>query len=210
MAIVLPGKFIFLATPYTASMAVARALKDLPGAFAAYDKRHGVGHHARLDQIKKTAGAKLTGTEQVIVAVRNPYDVLVSWYLRNLGHSMVVRMVRGTKEDRNATLREFVELWLDLDMPPYVTDGRMFYHADDGGLAVPKRIVRYENLENTLNAALRACKAPHVKVGRENATPGKDHWSTYYDAETYAFVNDRFRDEFVKFGYPFLRGDGAA
>jgi hypothetical protein len=204
MAIVLPGKFIFLATPYTASMAVARALKTLPGVFVAYDKRHGIGHHARLDQIKQVAQQRLTGTEQVIVAVRNPYDVFVSWYLRNLNHLQVLHLVKVKGLQRDPNLREFIELWADLDMPPYVSKGRIFYHAEDGGHAVTRKIVRYEDLENSLNAALRACKVPHVKVGRENETPDKDHWSSYYDEDTYAFVNERFRDDFVKFGYPFL------
>lgn len=204
MAVVLPGRFIFLATPYTASQAVVRALKELPGAFAAYDKRRGIGHHARLAQIKEVAKGRLMGNEQVIVAVRNPYDILVSWYLRNLTHLQMLHLckVKGIKGD--PSLRDFVELWLDLDMPPYLSGKRVFYHASDGGHAVSRKIVRYEDLDNNLNAALRACNVPHVKVGRENATPGKEHWSSYYDTETYAFVNEHLRDDFVEFGYSFL------
>lgn len=204
MAVVLPGKFIYLATPYTGSMACTRALKKIPGAFVAQDKRRGVGHHARLEDVKRVAADELTGTEAVIVAVRNPYDVFVSWYLRNLTHFQVKHLVKiELNGERDPTLREFLELWLEADMFPYMAEGRVFYHAEDGGRRVRRIVVRHENLEASLNAALREISAPVVKLGRENATPDKDHWSTYYDDATYAFVNERFQEDFVKFGYSF-------
>lgn len=44
---------------------------------------------------------------------------------------------------------------------------------------------------------------PGVKVDRENVTPRKDHWSLCHDDPTNAFVNEKFRDDFVKFGLTF-------
>lgn len=201
MAVVLPGKFIFLATPYTGSHAVARALGRLPGAFAAFDKRRGIGHHALLSEVRQVAGARLTGTEAVIVAVRNPYDVLISWYLRNRSHYQVTH--RAKQRGRDLTLRDFLELWIEAEPFPYLVRGRIFYHASEIDKRVPRFVLRHERLEAALNAALRAVSVPCVKVGRENATPGKDHWSLYYDDPTYAFVNEKFRDDFVKFGFSF-------
>lgn len=202
MAIVLPGKFIFLATPYTGSMSVARALKKIPGAFAAYDKRHGVGHHACLTDVKRVTADKLTGSETVLVAVRNPYDILVSWYLRNLNHFQVRRFAE--KKRRDPSLREFLELWVKADMFPYLVKGRIFHHAEDGGPRISRVVLRHERLEDSLNAALRKLSVPVVKVGRENSTPGKDHWSLYYNDPTYAWVNENFRDDFVNFGFSFV------
>ena len=191
MAVILPGKFVYLCTPHTASNATVAALKEIPGVINVKDPRGKVTYHATLEQVRSIR-EDLTGTELVFTAVRNPYDVLVSWYLRN-------RHYHRLKE--GIAYLDFLQEWLKRDSWPYVYDGKLFYHAEDARV-----VMRYElGIEAEVNSVLRKIAGmPQVRLGLENETPEKDHWSTYYDQATYAFVNDTFRDDIVKFGYRFL------
>lgn len=199
MAVVLPGSFIYLATMHTASMATASALKQIDGAFSAYDKRHGIGHHARLEDVKKVCGDRLTGTEVVFTTVRNPYDLLATWFVRNKGH-LQMRMLEEIHGEEG-TFRQFLELWLAMNQMPYMLDRRIFYHAEDSHY-----VLRFEALQANLDALMRKIPnaPPRVALQLVNETPGRDHWSTYYDDALYALVNENFKHEFVKFGYPFV------
>lgn len=193
MAVVLPGKFVYLATLHTASSAITTALKSLPGAFQPKDPRAGIGRHATLDRIREICGSVLTGTEVVFAAVRNPYDVIVSWYLRNRTHFQV---------PHGASLLQFLRAWVELDAEPFMRDGRLFYVAADA-----RHVMRYERgIESELNHVLRKIPMmPAVTLTRENVTLGKIHWSTYYDRETYEFVNETFAHDISQYGYCFVR-----
>jgi len=199
MAVVLPGKFIYLATINTASERTAQALKGIDGAFAAYDKRHGIGHHARLKDVKKVCGDRLTGTEVVFTTIRNPYDLLATWFVRNQGHYQM--RILEERQGKEGSFRQFLELWLAIDRPPHLLDRRIFYHADDARVRL-----RFETLQTQIDALMRKIPGvpPHVPLGMQKFTEGRDHWSTYYDDPLYAFVNEEFKDDFVKFGYPFI------
>lgn len=192
MAVVLPGKFIYLATMHTASSAVTTALRQIPGTLQPKDPRAGVGQHATLAQVKSVCEGQLSGMEVVFAAVRNPYDVFVTWYLRNRKHFRV---------PKNATLLEFLRAWVELDSKPHMHKRRMFFVADD-----VRHVMRYERgVTEELNGVLRKIPMmPAVEVPRENVTHGKLHWSTYYDRETYAFVNETFAADISRYGYCFV------
>jgi hypothetical protein len=194
VAVVLPGSFIYLATVGTASSAVTTVLKGLPGAFQPKDPHAGVGRHATLAQIRACCATQLTGSEVVFAAVRNPYDLIVSWYLRNRSHFQV---------PPDASLVEFLQVWLELDPEPFLRDHRMFFLAMSA-----RHVMRYERgVERELNSLLRKLpRLPEVAVPQENVTLGKAHWSTYYDREAYAFVNEMFARDISQFGYCFVRG----
>jgi hypothetical protein len=191
MAIVCPGKFIYLATPHTGSMSMERALRKIPGAFSPHLPK-AFGHHGTLSDIKKELGDSLTGTELVVATVRNPYDIAVSWYLRNRGQPRY--------GGREATLAEFLSRFIKVSPTPLVTDGRIFSLAEKA-----KVVFRYERLRYDFDSFLRKIPgAPsHLQMGRENITPNKKHWSLYYTDEAYSLMNDAFRDDFVKYGYSF-------
>lgn len=199
MAVVLPGKFIYLATIHTGDMETVSALKKIDGAFRPYDKRHGIGHHATLDQVKQVCGDQLTGTELIFTGVRNPYDLFVEWMVNSITHMQVRRWEQINKRD--ITVRDFLEVWLELNSRPHFRKGRVFYQSLDC-----RAIVHFENLQPELEGLLR--KMPGVPgsvqfPGAAEVEP-RDHWTTYYDDATYAFVNEHFQQEFVKFGYPFV------
>lgn len=199
MAVVYPGKFIYLATLNTGSMAIATGLKKIDGAYSAYDKRHGIGHMATLDQVKEVCGDKLTGTEVIFTGVRNPYDLLVSWMFDHPTHMHVRRWEAINK--REIDLRGFLEVWLEFNPFPYFKDGRVFHQTKDCS-----KVVHYEKLQAELNSVIRKIPGLPGSVQLPGATEQipRDHWSTFYDDPTYAFVNEHFQQEFVQFGYPFV------
>jgi hypothetical protein len=197
MAIVLPGSFIYLAHMHTGSTAVARSLKKIDGAFAAYHKRKGIGHHATLEEVKQVCGDKLTGGEKTFTIVRNPYDVLVAMFVSNQGHYQFRSMEARLR--REPTLKEFLEMWLELNRRPYLEDGRLFFHE-------AKVYLRYERLQVELDTLIRRLPDTpgSLPVELEDDTSERDHWTSYYDDATYTYVNEHFKDDIVKFGYPFI------
>lgn len=197
MAIVLPGSFIYLAHLYTGDELVASVLKKLPGAFPAYNKRKGIGHTASLEEVKRVCGDKLLGTETIFSTVRNPYDVLTTMFVRHQNHFQVRRLESQFGRDPN--LQEFLEVWLEMNRLPYLEGGKLFYQE-------AQEFVRYERLQMDIDAVVR--RLPHtpgvLPLGPVSAESDKDHWTSYFDDPTYAFVNEHFGEEIAKFGYPFV------
>jgi len=201
MAVLLPGKFIFLATPFTGSLQVEYALKGLPGAIKVEDKAWGVGHHAMLDQVLETVGKKATGTERICAFVRNPYDILVLWYKQERSRSRM--RILGQLIGRRPSFLDFINGWAEHQPEPFLKNGQIFYHA-----ATAHEVLRYERgTEKEINAFLRKLPGvPAVKVTPEpSESDDKDHWSLYYDVESYTAANAAFQHDFVKYGYQFLR-----
>jgi hypothetical protein len=207
VAVLLSGKFIFLAHPHTGSSAMMLALQD---AFPdAYDLRP---HHMSLEDLKGPQGAfrmeqigrqrgrlwarhkdvrhpdgvdpsvvqrLVKGTEHVFGVVRDPYDFLVSCFVRRGRGQPFEGFVRGYNES------------------PYIEDGRIYYHADDCDT-----LLRHENLQPELDALMEKLGLPPVPLQRHNETKGKQPWQSYYTPEAYRVVNERFGDEFSRFYEP--------
>jgi hypothetical protein len=210
VAVVRPGSFVYLAHPSTGSTATATALLKIEGAFMPLDKRRRWGAHASMEQVMSVCKDQFTGREVVFTGIRNPYDALATWFVLNENHFQMQR--REERLKRPLRIKEFLDIWLQMDAdvsigaPPWLRDGRMFYHDD-----AAREFVRQENLQAELNRLLR--KVPespgHVELHREHVTPDKDHWTSYYSDADYAYVNEKLRDEFVKFGYPFVWSNDA-
>ena len=202
MAVVVPGSFVYLAHPSTGSTATTTALLKIEGAFVAADKRRTFGHHASMEQVRSVCGDRLVGTEVVFTAVRNPYDVLASWFVLNENHFQMRHLEEVLH--RPPRIADFLDIWTQMDESPkmsaypWLRDGRIFYHDD-----AARHFVRQENLQHELDAVLR--RVPNspgrATLRREHVTEGKDHWTTYYQPSDYSFVNQKFKDEFSKFGY---------
>lgn len=203
MAVVLPGKFIFLAHPHTASSAMVLAFQDVFP--EAYDIRP---HHMHLEELKGPNGktriqqinkqrARLydhrphkrsplqevpevfQGTELVFSVIRNPYDYMASRYARMEKTEPFAGFVRSYQGK------------------PYIEQGKIYYHLPDC-----QRILRYENLQRELNALMAELGLPEVPLERHNETQGKKAWRTYYSPEAFAAVNERFGEEFSQFYKP--------
>lgn len=206
MAILLPGKFIFLAQPHSGSSAMVLALQDVfPEAFDIRPQHmsladlKGQPGAVRIEQISKqrtriwkkggarsgmthsatvpiAVQATITGKERVFTVVRNPYDFLTSCYVRRGGNQPFEAFVKGYNES------------------PYVESGRIHYHVPEC-----QTILRWENLQAELNGLMHELGLPDVEVGRHNVTKDKKPWESYYTPKAFEFVNERFSADFGKF-----------
>ena len=171
MAVLVPGKFLYLATPHTGSASVARTLlENVEGAVS-------VGsHHAILEDVDP-----LLEGERLVTGVRNPYDLVVSWWTQTYAQS------------RWSSFHRFIREW---DETVYVKQGRIFYHWKPG-----VQVLRFEEIQKDFDTLLCRYKLPQVTLLHENRSNDRHPWSGYYDGESYAVVNERFRAEIVEFGY---------
>jgi len=121
----------------------------------------------------------VTGDEHIFGVVRNPYDFLVSCFVRRGGSKTFVDFVRNYHES------------------PYIEDGRIYYLAQDC-----QTLIRYETLQPDLDALMGTLGLPTVPLERHNETKDKKPWGSYYTPEAFKIVNDRFGAEFSKLYTP--------
>ena len=165
MAIVLTGKLVFLEHPRTGSTAIRAAIRK-------------IGGHTR----KRHSLVQPVGLERTVATVRNPYDLLVSWWL-------VIKERTGSWKDFGRFLDEY-------DNPNMLRDGRLFYFE-------AYHLMRYETLQKDFNIVLSSARIRPVKLNRLNMTPGKLSYKSYYTPETIAIVKDRFAEDLEEYGYGF-------
>ena len=87
MAVIVPGKFIYLATPHTASIATTLTLHQLDGARTTQlnelkdcDNLLPRNTHHATYQIMQTRFPELfQGKEVAITTIRHPCDLIVTW-----------------------------------------------------------------------------------------------------------------------------------
>jgi hypothetical protein len=180
MAVVVPGKILFLANPRTGSQAVTKYLVDnYPEAIWSKCR-----HHATL---KELAGfnPKLLGCgnyhlddEVTCTTVRNHWDIIVSWWLLMYPEGCV-------------RVRE-LEWFIWNGTHSYFAKGNKLFwlHYADVYL-------KYETLEDDLGRLLnRNVKLPHI-----GKTENKKNYKSYYDKDSWEAVYERFHEEIEMFGY---------
>ena len=174
MAFLIPGRLCYLANPRTASHSMVRAFsrREFPGL-----RKH--AHHSTLDQIDGYAG------EPAFTVVRNPYDVLASWWVR-------------MAEDREWA-GGFAGFLRTCEDPDFVRGGRLLYCCGEGVEAL-----RFEHLQEDLDALLDRVGVPRRTLGHDNPTSSKRPWRTYYGPEETEAANLRFGAEVVMHGYALL------
>ena len=157
MSIRIPGHYIFQAHPRTGSTAIEAALNGDAS----------LKHHDWID-----------GPEPSICVVRNPFDVMVSWFLLN------------------PEWDDFTTFILDYNHSDLIKDGLLFYHA-------PKceHILKWENLKVELNKFLISIGLKEIELPRINITPNKRFFSRYYDFRSIAAMLSRFGEEMDHYGY---------
>lgn len=200
MAVLFPGKFIYVATPHTATISTTHALARLPGAIPSslneivdHLPEHRLArrtHHSTKQEVQELHPDYFTGTEQSVSVVRNPYDLVLTWWLRQ----------RGAVEKRTGhepSFQEFLETYDERGPGPYLRGDRMFWMDADHEL-------RYESLQDELNAFLGRHGLGPVELPHLNVTGKTGPWRSYYDAEAFRTVNRRFGDEIQTKGYPLI------
>jgi len=189
MAVVLPGKFLYVANYHVASLATAQALDEQ------IEETYRVGpHHASPDRLLKVRqdffvrqhehlepGDVMDGSEVTVATVRNPYDWLVSCWLRRGGGVPFVQYVAELCETSPGA---------------YVRNGKIFWHEAD-------ELLHWEHLPEELNAFLSRFGLSGMALPHKNQTAGKKPWRGYYNVEIVGLVNRRFGADIERLGYAF-------
>jgi hypothetical protein len=162
MAIVLANKLVFLEHPRTGSTAVRKAIRKIGG--------HTKARHTYIAPV---------GAEKTVSTVRNPFDLLVSWWLI-------------IKERLPGQWDSFARFLAEYDNPNMVRDGRLFYFETTF-------VMRYETLQADLNRILKAVGLRLVSLDRVNITPDKKPFMDYHDAETINIITNRFGRDMEEF-----------
>jgi len=167
MAVIFPRKLIVLEHPRTGSSAVRAALKSIGG------KTRG-----RHTLVKPSRG------EMVVATVRNPYDVVVSWWLNTKG------------KWHELSFEDFVSDYIGNTL--FTRGGKLFYFAEH-----VNTMLRYETLADDLARVLKLVKLPPVRLKFTNITAGKHPYQSYYTPAIQEIVTQRWGDEIERFGYEF-------
>jgi hypothetical protein len=174
MAIILPGKLVYLATPHCGSRSTRRALATIPGAVEIHPP------HTPWTMLHEHEA--LEGNETRVSTIRNPYDLIATWYLQN-----------GTSKH----LKTFV-LTHPFKSHGHERKGLLYPH-----LLHTDEFLHHENLESELNDVLAKHDLEPVTLERLGYTANRKPWQTYYDEETLEAVNARFGPQFGEH-YPLL------
>lgn len=165
MSFILPGKFIYLSHPRTASVATEEVLKDaFPNGTVTRE------HHARIDNHEITGPA--TGEEVVYTTIRDPLDAMASWWTLNADWRK-----RGLLDFINQYRHTYLEV-----------DGYMFYHYK----AAQGRTLKYEDLQRDLNDLLYIYGAHARDIPVRNKTKNKSDYITIYCDNTVEAMWNRF------------------
>lgn len=175
------GNLTFIAHPRTGSQSVRTALLEAGAECIA-------GHHG-IDESRLTAN--------VISAVRNPWDIMVSWYHyvhldpKQLAGQEYIPFGEWLPRALNGE-DKFVQRWFSQ---------KLFF-----GLPYCNQIIYWEGgIERQLNHILNECDLPHVKLPRRGATEREFHFPSYYAQGDSCLVYEKFKDEIDRLGYKFPR-----
>lgn len=205
MAVILPGKFIFLAQPHTGSSAMVLALQD---AFPeAIDVRP---HHMTLTDVRKSTSKELfTQISQQRTRLwsrrkRQPYkpkdlEVLDPDGVREkiTGEEHVFTIIRNPYDFltscfvRRSKTKNFEDFVQGYDESPYLEQGKIYYHIPDCD-----SILHWEKMPLCVNRVMRMLDLPEIPLERHNETKGKEPWPSYFTPKAFEIVNERFGKEF--------------
>lgn len=174
---VLPERnLVYLAHPRTASVATVQTMEQL-GPMEMYQGHHGIDPE------------KIPQDATVITTIRNPWDVLVSWWFK-----------RQTTQSSfyDLPLEEFIPL-LVKNNKQYFRDGKMFYMVP-----YANQILSYQHLQVHFNLALvKVGYAPRDLVIANKSTRRKKPYQAYYNTITRAWVANYFAEEIERYGFKF-------
>ena len=203
MAVLLPGKFLYLGLPHTATCATMRALyHGIPGCYVSGVNEvgkvppehllcaghNGSTHHLPKEEIERRRPELFQGGEISVSTVRHPYDLVATWWVRQ---ETSFRRHSGVDD---LTFAKFVELVDDSIAAPYIKNGRMFWMRAE-------HYLRYESLQADLDRFLEGLGLPSVQLERVNVSKKKRDWKSYYTEEIRETVRRRFGEDAKRFGY---------
>ena len=172
--------FCFIAHPKTASRSV-QAVLESAGA-------HNVEGHHYIDEDVCADIRDRGGT--VCCIVRNPYDVMVSWY------AFCQQKENNARYPHCPSFSSWLPRFL-LEGNSWIERG-LFYGADHC-----TEVIKYEdNMQLTMNVLMSHCELPQCSMPHIGAS-GHEHYSFYYNDHTMHLVHQYCQSELTRFGYAF-------
>jgi len=153
MSVRIPNKLLFLRHPRTGSTATVQALITL-----------GARKAGGLHDFTPAKGKEIT-----VSTIRNPFDLLASWFALNEGWT------------------DFEKFLVDYKHSAMLKDGRFHYFAN-----VSDELFLYDQLSEDLNTLLTRLKLPKVRIYRLNTTSGKKPFEEYYTETAKQIVRDLY------------------
>lgn len=114
--------------------------------------------------------------------IREPYDMWVTWFL-NRGPGLGI-----------FDLLEFTQRFDPIDK-------ELYWFAKYADF-----IVHYEHLQMEINQVLRKLNIKQITLRKRNVTKDKKPYKTYYTPEILKLFNEKYADEFTKYGYEVMNG----
>ncbi len=180
MACIVTDKVIVLANARTASMSVTQYFHNYPNSFK------NRAHHMSLEEVKIRYAPHLTGRELVVANVRNPWDVMASWWMlsaHNEWNNNFAAFCKGFGHSQLFDKRMFTHHLIDLDY-----------------------IIRFETLTaDVLELCDRIDLPQLLRMPHVNKTPKKKPYTKYYEKfpEAVDIVRARFSRVIVQLGYTY-------
>ena len=148
--------------------------------------------------------------------VRNPFDLLVSYYFHNAESKNKNHIDQGwgnvNKYHNFTSFKEFIEFYCTCSPAewhvPFLNKNLYFQIFDSQGGCKVKFVLYYENLRNNLYHLLKYIDVREIlRYGLErrmvSAARQKKHYSEFYDAKTVRLVQKKCCWELNTFGYDF-------
>lgn len=172
---------VYMAVPRTASRSVSTWLKE-EHAGRGINQKAAMGSHHGISMPTLVTCKKMG--YKIICPVRNPWDVIVSWWHHN---------PRWFGAD-NEEFAKFVEWFPKHGKNKYLDEGRLYWYWAQHST----RIVRYERLRQDLARILRVpINLPSIGVSDRRP------YHTYYTPELRDYVGEKFAPEIEEYGYSF-------
>jgi hypothetical protein len=148
-----------------------------------------VGNHHSVDE--ERCRLILDSGGIIMATIRNPYDLLVSWYFH-------YKQRRGTK----APDMESFKTWLPQQLAhpnEYIRKG-LFY-----GLPWVNRVIRFEKLQDDFNAVLEEIGLEPITIGQFNVSRFREgqSYQEMYDSELIGLVVSHFGEVLAEHGYSY-------
>ncbi len=171
---VIDDKLAFICHPKTGSQSIREALRGAK----VVEGMHGVDPSV-CEQLRKKG--------IVACVVRNPWDLMISWYFYSHVNPYNIR------DERPHDFEDWLPWFIENDK--WIKKG-LFYGAKHCN-----QFIRFEgSLERQINYLLEVSKMPPIKLPHNGKTNHRDY-SHYYNPTTKKLVADRFCGEIERFGY---------
>ena len=186
---VIHKRLVFIAHPRTASRSIRDTLKRIGAKEAA-------GHHPIAPKIlenEKALGAS------VGCVIRNPFDLLVSWY-----YQAEISRIRGVRcaspkrpqDPPSPVVPRTFNSWLKDSLEKKVWKNGLFF-----GLEFCDHVMRFENLQEDFNLWMKKCGMRDRKLGHVGNSERSERYIRHYDEVSRLLVENHFSAELEVGGY---------